>query len=756
MIVLWILSCASSVTSAAQHAEVQRVELANGLVAEFELQPDKQANPIRHGALTVIDNQGNKRVVGEFSSGKRSGRWRFSYANRKSMASGAFKDGSRSGEWKFSHPNGEPQARGRYVRGHPKGKWRFWTEDGEDDSIHTGTYDWVSNHDLGTDLRGSGPTLDGTLHGNWVVTWPTGHRQLEATFKRGERAGAWRFWHVDGTLDPEFLSGDRGTDTWNPAIVQDPISLSPVDPDGPADIDTPTDLTAIAQHLDLDSIDPELRLEYESCSQGERSPEELLDSASAHRREGLLLLVLEELQALDFESTSDLERARQLNDELVREILGGRSYVSPVTPNADALRLAALRLHSLHAVTAALATWWEFDLDLGLDGDGWPSSSLLDPTTHVEGLLGRHQQQELYASRFARRDPLGRRERKALDLALKWLVEHQDADGKWDSDEFTKHCDPWDTHEGAGAPVNDLGVTALALLAVLGDGNAAGAGPYREDVQRAALWLCSQQDTKDGLFGERIGHDYIYQHLIATLALSELCAQSNSRGLRDRLQLALKFITSGRHQTSGWRYEVPSNGKADTSVTGWALLALAAAAEAGLAFDPANLNFGLAWMDSVTDPKSGRVGYMAPGERSSRIPGKNDHFSQDAGEAMTAITLHCRHLLGQAPSSSPVMLKHAQMLTKNLPTWNPEEFMVDYYYWFHGTYAMHYFGGKLAVAWRKSLLAALLEGQQPEGSWPPSGAWSMIGGRVYSTALCALMLETPRRHSRIPQARQSR
>ena len=81
----------------------------------------------------------------------------------------------------------------------------------------------------------------------------------------------------------------------------------------------------------------------------------------------------------------------------------------------------------------------------------------------------------IYAGRFADKNALrasggGSETEEPLRRALEWLAIHQDVDGRWDADGFVKNCPP-----GAcgrpGQPRNDVGVTGLALLALLGDGN---------------------------------------------------------------------------------------------------------------------------------------------------------------------------------------------------------------------------------------------------------------------------------------------
>ena len=57
-------------------------------------------------------------------------------------------------------------------------------------------------------------------------------------------------------------------------------------------------------------------------------------------------------------------------------------------------------------------------------------------------------------------------------------------------------------------------------------------------------------------------------------------------------------------------------------------------------------------------------------------------------------------------------------------------------------------GGKPWKTWSKALLEAVLPHQDKNGSWPPAGVWGADGGRVYSTAMMVLALETSYRHAR--------
>ena len=66
---------------------------------------------------------------------------------------------------------------------------------------------------------------------------------------------------------------------------------------------------------------------------------------------------------------------------------------------------------------------------------------------------------------------------------------------------------------------------------------------------------------------------------------------------------------------------------------------------------------------------------------------------------------------------------------------------------------MHQLAGKGWVKWNWALKKALLPHQVTEGcargSWDPDGPWGTQGGRVYSTALCTLMLQNYYRFAKI-------
>jgi len=350
----------------------------------------------------------------------------------------------------------------------------------------------------------------------------------------------------------------------------------------------------------------------------------------------------------------------------------------------------------------------------------------------------------------------------AIEQSLAWLARHQDEDGRWDCDGFMKHDpSPDATNPGAGSATQDVGATGLALLAFLGAGNTMRSGPYQDQVKRGIRWLMQEQDRESGIVGTAQSHDYIYGHAIAAWALCEAYGLTTNRNnptaqerqLKAKAQQALNYLESHRNTHGVWRYQ-PRDGDNDTSVTTWCVMAYRAGKDFGLEVNDNALKIALEYYDQVTDPATGRHGYTKAGERSSRMPGMHaSKFPIKKNEALTGAGLFARFMLGQRPSEVPVMTKSAALLNTCPPAWTPAAGNIDLYAWYWASLALYQYGGEAWQAWSPKLAKALQEGQQTEGpnagSWDPISVWSEISGRVGSTAMATLSLETHFRYSRL-------
>jgi hypothetical protein len=337
--------------------------------------------------------------------------------------------------------------------------------------------------------------------------------------------------------------------------------------------------------------------------------------------------------------------------------------------------------------------------------------------------------------------------------ALRWLKQHQSPDGSWDCDGFSANCD----HKrgaacgGRGSAVFDAGVTGLALLAFLGAGYDGVHGNEHQDVVRNGLkYLRSIQDA-EGCFGPTSDTRHTYAHACATIAMCEAYASTRQLPWRKSAENAVAYINRCQNTYKGWRYG-KQPGDNDSSVTGWMLMALKAAKDAGIPVDPRTMKDGLAVIDLLTDTDTGRTGYTVRGEVPVRPVGSTKWPASES-ESLTAVAMSARIFCDA--SDSPLMKAGAELLAKKLPVWDEAKGSIDMYYWYYGTLAMFQMGGENWERWNKNLKTVVIDHQRTDkdgcldGSWDPIDPWGEEGGRVYSTALMAMCLEVYYRYPRV-------
>ena len=333
---------------------------------------------------------------------------------------------------------------------------------------------------------------------------------------------------------------------------------------------------------------------------------------------------------------------------------------------------------------------------------------------------------------------------RAVRLGLGWLARHQAQEGFWSNqclgDSPSRLCDTRKPCSGAGSD-HAVGQTGMALLAFQGGGHFwFNEEEYSVRVKRGLNWLVAQQ-RKDGAISiddPATQPHFMYDHAIATFALAEACATARHSDEQidtkyfDALVKAIQYIEKAQHKYGGWRYQSGEEG--DTSVSGWVVLALKTAKEAGVKISPACVDGCIRFFESCTSPEDGRTGYQGPG-----------HF---VTEATTGVGMLVHHFLLEKPDSALVQKASKYLAGLASATWGTTgQGTSDFYLWYNCTLGMYLAGGPNWDKWnnvvRRQLEASQVNDEKSceRGSWPPNDRWGTTGGRIYSTSMAILTLE---------------
>lgn len=328
---------------------------------------------------------------------------------------------------------------------------------------------------------------------------------------------------------------------------------------------------------------------------------------------------------------------------------------------------------------------------------------------------------------------------EAVRSALAWLAAAQSSDGRWDPARFGAGQERYvlgHDRGGAGARA-DAGVTGLALLALLGAGNTQHDGEYAVNVARGLAFLKRAQRSDGNLGGDAELFARMYCHSMAMFAASEAYAITRDRELAPIVRAAAAYSLSAQHPTDGgWRYRPGDTG--DTSQLGWQLMALKSAELAGVEVPEASWTRVERFLRQVERGTSGGLAAYRPEGPPTRT--------------MTAEALYCRQLLSERLGQR-IGADVVDEATRSLLDAPPSTEMMNLYYWYYATLALHHgqhASPGAAAAWRRwnhELVDTLLAAQKADGSWPETCIWGGYGGRVYTTALAAMSLEVYYRYS---------
>ena len=340
---------------------------------------------------------------------------------------------------------------------------------------------------------------------------------------------------------------------------------------------------------------------------------------------------------------------------------------------------------------------------------------------------------------------------RAIKLGLQWLEQQQKSDGHWELHQG--YPDP-----GRSVIKTDTGATALAMLAFLGHGDTHQAGEFKDVVAKGLKWLRAVQDPATGDLHDQRQEEgrnpSFYAHSMATIVLCEALALTGDNELKPHAERAVKYLVESQHpQNGGWKYRpISKQMDGDLSVTGWALMALHTARMASIEVQQEEFERASRFLDSVQAKGTARYKYE---------PSSPDN---KATAALTAEALLCRQWLGW-PKTFQQMTAGVKYVTseESLPSWTSGRRNV--YGWYYTAQMLHNIGGEDWIRWNTAARDIIIKNQEKfggvkpdkgiKGSWAPtkiSGVgeeYADKAGRLYITALCILILETPYRHEPI-------
>jgi len=306
---------------------------------------------------------------------------------------------------------------------------------------------------------------------------------------------------------------------------------------------------------------------------------------------------------------------------------------------------------------------------------------------------------------------------QAIDKGLKFLLSTQKKDGSWDSD-------------GKGGRA--VGITSLALMAFMSKAQFPGSGPYAKPLDRGKNWLLKHaKERPDGYLGS-----VMYEHGLATLALSEMWGMTRDKKDDDAIQRALEaaveVIVRSQNPGGGWRYQPQADGGEDTSCTQTVFHALASARQAGIMVPNETITKVLKYLKGAQNAETGGFTYSPNGNAKVSV-------------ACTAGGAYSAQLAGQRDSE--MVAAAIRYLEKQSPGIINRGASHYYYAHYYAIQAMVQAGDAHYAKWYPLIRDALISKQKSNGAWDQGRS----GGTAYSTPMAIIILATPHRYIPIYQ-----
>lgn len=325
----------------------------------------------------------------------------------------------------------------------------------------------------------------------------------------------------------------------------------------------------------------------------------------------------------------------------------------------------------------------------------------------------------------------------AIERALAWLDTQQQRDGSFPT-----------------LPTAQPAISGLAVMAFLSAGHEPSTGEYGATIdQGLAFVMRTQRDN--GLFSfvkpttpvrawHQATHCAMYNHAIGGLALTEAYGMTSSQNFEELttaiekgLQLTYREQRRpGPHpiEDGGWRYYKKLNqankGEADLSVTGWHLMFLRSAANAGFDVPEERVTAAAGYVERCFNAEEGRFYYGI-------LPADHDSSRGMTGAGILSLSMAGRHNTEMARRAGQWLLDHPVDKYNVSVGAGQDRFHYGVHY---ASHAMYQLGGRYWREFYPTLVDTMLAAQLPSGAWPRDASSDRAFGNAYTTALAVLAL----------------
>lgn len=326
---------------------------------------------------------------------------------------------------------------------------------------------------------------------------------------------------------------------------------------------------------------------------------------------------------------------------------------------------------------------------------------------------------------------------QSIDRGLEWLAGVQEADGSFRA-------------PAMGQP----GVTSLAVMAFLSRGHLPGEGPYGAIMDRGIEFVMATQ-RRDGLFSfadpgrshqtKHPSKAAMYNHAIAGLMLTEVYGMTDGRRARRIRQIIIKGLEFTRKMQTrkkpyaedlgGWRYFHLRGGfsDADLSVTGWQLMFLRSAKNAGFDVPKQHIDEAMRYVYGCWDDRQGVFYY-------TKVSNERRWSRGMVGVGILSLSLAGHHQTEIAHRAGEWLLNNP-FTRFGHRVGSGERYFYSMYYC---SQAMAQLGGEYWNRYFPGLATMLISTQRRAGDWPPEPlSGDSVFGNAYTTSMAVLSLTPP-------------